>query len=55
MAKNGRAGDALSIGVFASLIGGLVSALALVFISPPLSKVVLLFGAWEYFTFALME
>lgn len=54
MAKNGRAGDALSIGVFASLIGGLVSALALIFISPPLSKIVLMFGAWEYFTFALL-
>jgi putative tricarboxylic transport membrane protein len=54
MAKNGRAGDALSIGVFASLVGGLISALALIFISPPLSKIVLIFGSWEYFTFALL-
>ena len=54
MAKSGKPGEALSIGVFASLIGGLVSALALFFIAPPLSKVSLIFGNWEYFAVAFL-
>lgn len=54
MAKSGKPGQALSIGVFASLIGGTVSTLALFFIAPPLSKVSLIFGNWEYFAVALL-
>ncbi|MBS6397742.1 MAG: tripartite tricarboxylate transporter permease [Clostridiales bacterium] len=54
MAKSGKPGQALSIGVFASLVGGTVSALALFFVAPPLSKVSLIFGNWEYFAVALM-
>ena len=53
-AKNGKPGEALSIGVFASLIGGTVSAFALFFIAPPLSKVSLIFGNWEYFAVAFL-
>lgn len=48
MAKNGRAGLALSLGVFASFVGGIISAVALIFISPLMAKVALLFGTWEY-------
>lgn len=54
MAKNGRPGDALTLGVFASLIGGLISAVALVVIAPQLAKVALAFGPWEYFAMGLM-
>lgn len=54
MAKGGKPGEALSIGVFASLIGGTVSAFALFFIAPPLSKVSLIFGNWEYFAVAFL-
>ena len=54
MAKNGRPGDALSIGVFSSALGGIISAIALIFIAPQLAKIALMFGAWEYFTLALM-
>ncbi len=54
MAHNGKPGQALSIGVFASLIGGTVSAMALFFIAPPLSKISLIFGNWEYFSVALL-
>ena len=54
MAKSGKPGTALSIGVFASLIGGTVSALALFFLAPQLSKVSLIFGNWEYFAVALV-
>ncbi|MEA5010219.1 MAG: tripartite tricarboxylate transporter permease [Angelakisella sp.] len=54
MSQSGKPGQALSIGVFASLIGGTVSALALFFIAPPLSKVSLIFGNWEYFAVAVL-
>ncbi len=54
MARNGRPGDSLSLGVFASLIGGLISAVALIIISPQLAKVALAFGPWEYFAMGLM-
>lgn len=48
MAKNGKASEALSIGVFASFVGGIISAVALIFISPLMAKIALLFGTWEY-------
>ncbi len=54
MARNGRAGEALTMGVFSSFIGGLISALALVIIAPELAKIALKFGAWEYFAMGLM-
>lgn len=54
MAKQGRAGDVLTLGVFSSLIGGLISALALVIIAPQLAKVALIFGPWEYFAMGIM-
>lgn len=54
MARKGRAGDALLIGVFSSLLGGLFSALCLVVIAPQLAKVALMFGSWEYFAMGVM-
>ncbi len=54
MARTGRAGDALTLGVFSSFIGGVLSALALVIIAPQLAKAALMFGAWEYFAMGLM-
>jgi len=54
MAKSGKPAEALSIGVFVSLIGGTASALALFFIAPQLSKVALIFGSWEYFAVSLV-
>lgn len=54
LARKGRAGDALTIGVFASLIGGMVSAVLLVIIAPQLAKIALLFGPWEYFAMGIM-
>lgn len=54
MAKKGRPGDALTIGVFASFFGGILSAVALVIISQQLAKVALMFGPWEYFAMGLM-
>lgn len=53
MTKNGEGGRALAMAVFSSLIGGLFSAMALLLIAPPLSKIVLLFGPVEIFYLAL--
>lgn len=54
MAKNGRPGDALALGVFASLIGGLFAGLILILVAPWLAKVAVIFGAWEYFALGVM-
>lgn len=54
MAKKGRQSEALSLGVFSSLFGGLLSAIALVMIAPQLAKVALVFGPWEYFAMGIM-
>jgi len=53
MAKKGRAALALSLGIFSSFVGGIISAILLVIISPLLSKISLMFGAWEYFSLGL--
>lgn len=49
MAKRGDGDLAVAIACFASVFGGLVGALALLFIAPPLSTVALAFGPIEYF------
>lgn len=54
MARNGRPADALALGVFASLVGGLFSGLIMVIVAPQLAKVALLFGSWEYFSLGIM-
>lgn len=54
MARKGHAGDALLIGVFSSLLGGLFSGICLVVIAPQLAKVALMFGPWEYFAMGVM-
>ena len=54
MARKGRQNEALAIGVFSSLCGGLFSAVALVLIAPQLAKVALVFGPWEYFAMGIM-
>lgn len=48
MTKKGKPETAISLGVYASTIGGLFSALALIIIAPQLSKITLMFGSWEY-------
>ncbi len=49
MAKRGDGDLAVALACFASVCGGLVGALALLFLAPPLSKVALAFGPVEYF------
>lgn len=54
MTKKGKPNEALSIGVFASLVGGTISAIALFTIAPQLAKVALKMGNWELFSICLM-
>ncbi|MGH1542835.1 MAG: tripartite tricarboxylate transporter permease [Arenicella sp.] len=49
MAKKGDGDLAVGIACFSSVAGGLIGALALLFLAPPLSKVALAFGPVEYF------
>ncbi|MEA4877893.1 MAG: tripartite tricarboxylate transporter permease [Aminobacterium sp.] len=53
LTKQGHGGKALAMATFASFIGGLVSATALLLIAPPLSKLVLRFGPSEIFFLAI--
>ncbi|WP_110597985.1 tripartite tricarboxylate transporter permease [Salinicola lusitanus] len=53
MARRGQAVRALQLGIVASFFGGLVSWLALVFLSPPLATFALRFGPPEYFALVL--
>ncbi len=54
MAKQGKPAVALSIGVFCSMLGGMFSALVLIFVAPPVARIALKFGSWECFCLALM-
>lgn len=55
MADNGEAGRALGIGILYSFIGGIISVIALIFISPYLAKVALKFTPFEYFAIAFFS
>ena len=53
MAQQGRGGYALQVSVVSSAIGGIVSAIVLMLLAPPLAKVTLLFGPSEVFWVAV--
>ena len=53
MTKQGRGGQAIGMATFASFVGGIISCFALLFIAPPLSKLVLKFGPSEMFFLAV--
>jgi len=54
MAKQGRAGSALSIAAIGSFVAGIVSLIGLVLLAEPLSNVALKFGPAEYFSLMLL-
>lgn len=54
MAKQGRAAEALSMGIFASFIGGSFSMLVLITVAPLLAQVAVIFGPWEYTALGIM-
>lgn len=53
MAKNGEAGRAFGFAIVASFLGGLLSIIVLMSISPPLAQFALKFGPYEYFAVAI--
>ena len=54
MAKAGQAGRAIGIGIIASFVGGLISWFFLAGFSPPLARLAVIFGPFEYFALVLM-
>jgi putative tricarboxylic transport membrane protein len=54
MTKRGKAIEAIRMSTFASVMGGLISGLVLLFLAPPLAKVSLWFGPAEYFLVAIL-
>ena len=54
MAKKGRGDLAVTLSCFSSVFGGLVGALALLFLSPPLAQAALAFGPAEYFWLSVL-
>ena len=54
MARGGRPGRALGLGISASFIGGIVSWFALFMLAKPLSILATRFGPFEYFSLILM-
>ena len=54
MSQQGKSERALALGITSSFIGGIISWLFLAILSPPLAKLALTFGPWEYFTMVLM-
>lgn len=53
MTQRGQAFKALQMALYASTIGGLISAFALLFLAPQIAKITLLFGPAEYFALAV--
>lgn len=54
MARGGRPGRALGLGISASFVGGLVSWVVLFLLAKPLSIIATRFGPFEYFTLIVM-
>lgn len=55
MSQKGESKKAFSYAIIASFLGGLVSILILMLISPPLAQFALKFGPYEYFAVALFS
>lgn len=53
LTKQGKASKAIGVSTVASMIGGFISGLALLFLAPPLAKVSLMFSAPEYLLLAI--
>ena len=53
MTQRGKAGQAIGLSVYASCLGGLFSALVLLFLAPVLSELSLMIGTREYFLLAV--
>jgi len=49
MARQGKPGKALSLGLFASFVGSIISIAVLIVAAPPLALLAVKLGPWEYF------
>jgi putative tricarboxylic transport membrane protein len=54
MAQKGEPGRALWLGIWASILGGLLGAIVLVAATGPLAELALQFGPWEYFSLFIL-
>ena len=54
MSRRGEPGRAVWLGVYASLVGGLLGAVVLVASTGPLARLALEFGPWEYFSLFIL-
>ncbi len=54
MAKQGRAGSALSISAIGSFVGGIVTLIALILMAEPLSEIAIKFTSVEYFSLMIL-
>jgi len=54
MSRRGEPGRAVWLGVYASLLGGLLGAVVLVASTGPLARLALEFGPWEYFSLFIL-
>lgn len=54
MTRRGKAIEAIRMSTFASVMGGLISGLVLLFLAPPLAKISLWFGPVEFFLVAIL-
>lgn len=54
MAKSGRGGEAMGISLWASVFGGMIGTVILMFCSVPLAKIALKFWPSEYFALCVM-
>lgn len=54
LTKQGKAGYALTLSALASFIGGIIGIIGLVFLTQPVTKLALMFGAPEYFALMLL-
>src|SRR5699024_5193579 len=55
MAQKGEAGKAFTYAITASFFGGLISIIALMLIAPPLGRVALQFGPFEFFAIVVFS
>ena len=53
LARSGKPGLALGLGVWSSFLGGILSAFLLVTLAPQLARIGLEFGPWDYFSLVL--
>src|SRR5690625_5189746 len=55
MAQKGEPGKAFSFAIISSFFGGLISIIALIMIAPPLGKIALVFGPFEFFAIVVFS